>query len=358
MNENFTTGFSPSVSFSTESKAPVVSIRGLSKKLGGRQILSNISLDVFPGEIFGFLGPNGSGKTTTIKLMLGLLNLESGSISICGHDVRTDFENAVANIGGIIENPEMYKYLTGRKNLEQYARMHGDGTVDNARIDEVVRTVRLEARINDKVSKYSLGMRQRLGLAQALLHRPRILVLDEPTNGLDPAGIKELRDILRDMAHTQNAAVFISSHQLAELDQMCDRVAVIDRGALLATMTIDEVRNAGNGKSSTVKIEADMRGGELPADLAGVLTVDENGILTGSVTRDDIPGIVASLVASGAAIYSVTEEKHSIEDVFLQLTAEYTPAGAGGTPGYAPVAPGFTPVYTPSVNTVEGGDVK
>ena len=314
---------------------PVVSIRGLSKKLGGRQILKDIDLDVYPGEIFGFLGPNGSGKTTTIKLMLGLLRLESGSISICGYDVRRNFENAVANIGGIIENPELYKYLTGQENLRQYMRMYGDGKVDEERIRKAAETVHLEARIGDKVSKYSLGMRQRLGLAQALIHQPRVLVLDEPTNGLDPQGIKELRDILLHMAHEENVAVFISSHQLAELDQMCDRIAIIDRGVVLSTMTIDEVRSAGTGKTSTLHITADRKGKDLPAEYQDVFT-EKDGVLTGSVAREQIPDIVRTLVAAGMDLYSVVEEKHSIEDVFLQLTADYTPAGGGGTPGYAP----------------------
>ena len=142
---------------------PILTVRGLSKSLGGRKILHNLSFDVYPGEIYGFLGPNGSGKTTTIKLILGLLRLESGDIWIDGNNIREDFESAVAKVGGIIENPEMYKYLTGRENLEQYARMYGD--ISKERMDEVIRMVGLEGRIGDKISKYSLGMRQRLGVA-------------------------------------------------------------------------------------------------------------------------------------------------------------------------------------------------
>jgi ABC-2 type transport system ATP-binding protein len=313
--------------------APVLSIRNLSKTLGKNRILSGITLDVRPGEIFGFLGPNGSGKTTTIKLMLGLLRIDEGSISICGHDVSTDFEAAMENIGGIIENPEMYKYLTGRENLEVYARMYGKP--DRERISELVRLVRLEARINDKISKYSLGMKQRLGIAQALLNRPKLLVLDEPTNGLDPAGIKELRDILRELAHTESVAVFISSHQLAELDLMCDRVGIIDRGVLLDTMTIDQVRNAGEGGLTTVSIEVES-GRPVPAELAETFRYEGPGLLKGQTEREKIPETVAALCAAGFRIYSVTSLKHSIEDVFLSLTSEYTPAGGGGTPGYAP----------------------
>ena len=162
-----------------EQKQPVLSIKNVSKHLGKRKILSDITLDVHEGEIFGFLGPNGSGKTTTIKLILGLLRMESGQISICGHDNVKDFEAAMRCVGGIIENPEMYKYLTGRQNLEQYLRMYPE--LPRERIDEVIRLVRMESRINDKISKYSLGMRQRLGIAQAVLHHPKLLILDEPS---------------------------------------------------------------------------------------------------------------------------------------------------------------------------------
>ena len=158
------------------SAAEVLEIKGLTKSLGGRNILCDINLSVNSGEVFGFLGPNGSGKTTTIKLILGLLNIQKGEIKICGYDVRRDFEKAMRNVGGIIENPEMYKYLTGRENLMQYTRMYDD--VPTERIEEVIKTIRLEERIDDRISKYSLGMRQRLGIAQAIIHKPKLLVLD------------------------------------------------------------------------------------------------------------------------------------------------------------------------------------
>ena len=245
---------------------PVLSIRHLSKSFGSRRILTDINLDVTPGEIFGFLGPNGSGKTTTIKLMLGLLHIDSGEIRICGHNVASDFETAMSCVGGIIENPEMYKYLSGRENLELYRRMY-DG-VPPERTDELLRLVRLEARAGDKISKYALGMRQRLGIAQALLNHPRLLVLDEPTNGLDPTGIKELRDILKELSHTENVSVFVSSHQLAELDLMCDRVGIIDRGVLMRTLSIAEVRRAGSGGRDVVEIDVPEAQQQLAADAA------------------------------------------------------------------------------------------
>lgn len=192
----------------------------LNKTIGGRQILHDISFEAYAGEVFGFLGPNGAGKTTTIKIAVGMLSLDDGNIFINGTDIKKNFEKAMSNVGGIVENPEMYKYLTGMENLKQYARMRKGVTQE--RIDEVVKLVKLSNRINDKVSKYSLGMRQRLGVAQALLHRPKVLILDEPTNGLDPAGIKELRDILKETAHKENICVIVSSHLMSEMELMCD----------------------------------------------------------------------------------------------------------------------------------------
>ena len=317
-----------------QSIAPVLSIRDLSKKLGKKQILRGITLDVYPGEIFGFLGPNGSGKTTTIKLMLGLLRIEEGSISICGHDVLSEFEQAMDNIGGIIENPEMYKYLTGRENLLQYARMYG--TPDERRIDELISLVRLDHAANEKISRYSLGMRQRLGIAQALINRPKLVVLDEPTNGLDPAGIKELRDILKELAHKENASVFISSHQLAELDQLCDRVGIIDHGVLLDTMTIDEVRNTGDGSLITVDVAP---GHPLPEELKGTFSYTGPGQLTATIPHDKIPEAVRTLTLCGFDIYSVSSVKHSIEDVFLRLTSDYVPSSHASSAENVPAQP-------------------
>ena len=300
-------------------QVPVLSIRNLSKKLSGKPILNNISLDVNQGEIFGFLGPNGSGKTTTIKLMLGLLHIDEGDIFICGHNVATDFEAAVANIGGIIENPEMYSYLTGRQNLEHYARMYD--SVPPERIDELARLVGLEARIDDKIAKYSLGMRQRLGVAQALLNRPRLLVLDEPTNGLDPAGIRDLRDILKHLAHVEGVAVFVSSHLLAELDLMCDRVGVIDKGTLLGIRSIEEMHHAeGEGYTTceiTLKDVAAAAGVLDPMDLR--YTINDN-VLTLTLKDEQVPDIIRDLSVAGAGISAVIPRKRSLEDAFLEMT--------------------------------------
>ena len=217
---------------------PVVQFKNIKKKIGKKMIIDDISFDVNAGEIFGFLGPNGAGKTTTIRMLFGLISITEGEILVNGFSIKNDYEKAIVSVGGIVENPEMYKYLSGYKNLVHYARMYGN--ITKGRIDEVIALVGLDQRIKDKVKTYSLGMRQRLGLAQALLHKPSLIVLDEPTNGLDPAGIHEFRAHLRMLAEKENVAIMISSHQLSEMELMCDRIGIIQNGKLIDIQTVND----------------------------------------------------------------------------------------------------------------------
>lgn len=307
----------------------ILEIRGLSKSFGKKEILKDINLTVNGGEVFGFLGPNGSGKTTTIKLMLGLLNYGSGSIKICGNEVKSEFEKAIANIGGIIENPEMYKYLTGRQNLMQYARMQ-DG-ITKERMEEVIDIVHLRARIDDKISKYSLGMRQRLGIAQAILHHPKLLVLDEPTNGLDPAGIKELRDIFKRLAHEEGCAVFVSSHMLAELEQMCDRVCVINHGVVVDNMTMEEIRSEKQGDNrQNYHIDTQNKEGAIKAaEEMGIEYTLYDGQLAVTVEKENISKYIKRLALADVDIEAVIPIQKSLEDAFMEIIGD-TPEGGVG----------------------------
>lgn len=307
----------------------ILEIKGLSKSFGKKEILKDINLTVKGGEVFGFLGPNGSGKTTTIKLMLGLLNYGKGSIKICGHEVKTDFEKAIANIGGIIENPEMYKYLTGRQNLMQYARMQ-DG-ITKERLEEVIDIVHLRARIDDKISKYSLGMRQRLGIAQAILHHPKLLVLDEPTNGLDPAGIKELRDIFKHLAHEEGCGVFVSSHMLAELEQMCDRVCVINHGVVVDNMTMEEIRTEKKEDNRlTYHIDTQNKDGAIKvAEEMGIDYTLYDGQLAVMVEKENISKYIKQLALADVDIEGVIPVQKSLEDAFMEIIGD-TPEGGVG----------------------------
>ncbi len=299
-------------------------IQHLNKFFGKRQILHDISFETYQGEVFGFLGPNGAGKTTTIKVAVGLLSLDEGDIEIGGVSVKKNFEKAMASVGGIVENPELYKHLTGLQNLRQYARMRGG--VDEKRIQEVVALVGLSNRINDKVGKYSLGMRQRLGVAQAILHRPRLLILDEPTNGLDPAGIKELRDILKNLAHEEGIGVLVSSHLMSEMELMCDRVGIIVNGKLLDVKTVEELISNAQEKTIryTLRVSDSAKAAELLAQQgAQVQTSDD--ILAVSVpheTADEmVADVIEQLVGGGIRIMNcIPEQNKSLEDVFIAMT--------------------------------------
>ncbi len=220
----------------------VLEVNNLKKTLGKREIIKNISFSIEEGEIFGFLGPNGAGKTTTIRMLVGLIHPNEGSISICGHDLKNDTEKALREVGAVVENPELYKYLSGRENLMQIARIRNISKED---VEETIKLVGLEDRIDDKVRKYSLGMKQRLGLAASLLSKPKLLILDEPTNGLDPSGILDFREVVKKAAKEKGMAVFISSHILLEVQHLCDRVAFINGG------TIRSVENVINESMKT-----------------------------------------------------------------------------------------------------------
>ncbi|ETT38749.1 multidrug ABC transporter ATPase [Paenibacillus sp. FSL R5-192] len=296
---------------------PVVRIQGVSKIISSRSLVSDLTLDISPGQVFGFLGPNGAGKTTTIRMMVGLMSISKGDIFISGHSVKNEFEQAVAQVGAIVENPEMYKFLTGYQNLVHFARMSPGVTKE--RIAETIERVGLTARIHDKVKTYSLGMRQRLGVAQAILHKPKLLVLDEPTNGLDPQGIRELRDYLRQLTQEEGITVFVSSHLLSEMELMCDTVAIIQNGKLI------DVRNlrAEAGSDALIEVAFELNDADRAADLIQGAIVQGN-VLVVRVSREQIPDINAKLVSEGFQVYGIRNVTHTLEEQFLQVT------GGGG----------------------------
>ncbi|HBU80594.1 ABC transporter ATP-binding protein [Paenibacillus sp. UMB7766-LJ446] len=292
---------------------PVVRLQGVSKIISSRSLVSDLTLDISPGQVFGFLGPNGAGKTTTIRMMVGLMSISKGDIIISGHSVKNEFEQAIAQVGAIVENPEMYKFLTGYQNLVHFARMSPGITKE--RIAETIERVGLTARIHDKVKTYSLGMRQRLGVAQAILHKPKLLVLDEPTNGLDPQGIRELRDYLRQLCQEEGITVFVSSHLLSEMELMCDTVAIIQNGKLI------DVRNLRAEAGADVLTEVAFEVNDAPraAELISEATVQGNAIVI-RLSREQIPDLNARLVSEGFQVYGIRNVTHTLEDQFLQVT--------------------------------------
>jgi ABC-2 type transport system ATP-binding protein len=304
---------------------PVVQLRNVTKRIGSKTIVDGISFDVPQGEVFGFLGPNGAGKTTTIRMMVGLMSITEGEITIRGHSVRTQFEQAIRHVGAIVENPEMYKFLSGYRNLVHFARMSPG--VTEARIREVIALVGLENRIHEKVRAYSLGMRQRLGIAQALLHKPSLLILDEPTNGLDPVGIRELRDHLRRLTREEGISVIVSSHLLSEMELMCDRVAILQAGRLVDVRRIGEfVRDEGAARvlfeiEPGQRAEAERTIGSV--SFGAAVSKEEApapGGLIVTVERDRIADVNAALVQAGIRVSGIRPLAKSLEDQFLEMT--------------------------------------
>jgi len=292
----------------------IVQMKGLTKVIKNKKIVSDLSFDIYEGEVFGFLGPNGAGKTTTIRMMVGLMSITEGDVIINGNSIKTNFEKAVANIGAIVENPELYKFLSGYDNLMQYARMVKGITKE--KIDEVVELVGLTSAIRSKVKTYSLGMRQRLGLAQCLLHDPKVLILDEPTNGLDPAGIREMRDYLQKLTREKGMAVIVSSHLLSEMEMMCDRIGIIQKGELVGVQTVNELINE---ESQTYIVEvSDVSASQKVLSTYSV-EINESDIYV-QASREDVPEMIEKLVHAGIKIYGIKVNSKTLEDRFLEIT--------------------------------------
>lgn len=292
----------------------VLKCENLNKKFGKKQILKNVSFEMQEGDILGFIGPNGAGKTTTIKLILGLQSITEGKVCINGYDIEKQFTKAIKKVGAIVENPDLYMYLSGYENLKLIANLYQG--IDKERIDEVVKLVKLENRIKDKVSKYSLGMRQRLGIAQAILHKPNLLILDEPTNGLDPEGIKEMRELLVDLAKNEKMAILISSHNLAELDNLCTKVCIIKNGEIIETSDISGIKRE-EGKQFKIFEVGDSK--KAKVILPEAIEVTKNQFKL-DISREKIPEIIIKLVENDIKIYGVKEEEKSLEQAFFEKT--------------------------------------
>lgn len=306
----------------------ILECHDLHKKFGKKEILKGVSLEAEAGDILGFIGPNGAGKTTTIKLILGLQSITSGTVKINGYDVEKDFTKAIKGVGTIVENPDLYMYMSGYDNLKMIANLY-DG-ITKERLDEVIKLVGLENRIHDRVSKYSLGMRQRLGVAQAILHKPNLLVLDEPTNGLDPEGIKQVKDLLVMLAKKEKMAILISSHNLLELESFCTKVTIIKNGEVVETSTMEEAKNVDAISVYHFTVDdadkmIEVMTGENSANKEMNFTADKMEKIDSenvkiSVDRSGVPAIVENLVHGGVKVYGVYSEEVSLEDAFLKKT--------------------------------------
>ncbi|PEB51200.1 ABC transporter ATP-binding protein [Bacillus pseudomycoides] len=296
----------------------ILSVRNVKKVIGKKTLVENISFDVKQGEVFGFLGPNGAGKTTTIRMLVGLIKATEGEISIGGYHIKENFREAMRQIGSIVENPELYTYLTGFENLKQFARMLGG--ISDERILEIAKMVHLDERIHDKVKTYSLGMKQRLGIAQALLGSPKLLILDEPTNGLDPAGIRELREFIHKLVKEENMSVFISSHLLSEVQMICDRVAIIHKGRMITVAPIEELMKTASDRVEWIVTPISKAKDMLEAaEGVSEISIDNERLLC----RMNITSISMwnkRFIENGIDVHSVKELVFTLEDLFIELT--------------------------------------
>ncbi|AFA47285.1 ABC transporter ATP-binding protein [Acetobacterium woodii] len=299
---------------------PILKVSNLSKSIKKKEIIKNISFQLKKGEVLGFLGANGAGKSTTLRMLVGLSRPSAGTISICGHSIRDDYVKAMSHVGCIIEGPDLYDYLSGYKNLELLGAMSKHVTKEA--IDHAVALVGMSSRIHDKVRIYSMGMKQRIGLAQALIHQPDLLILDEPTNGLDPQGIHEFREIIQSLAKEAGISVLISSHLISEIQLMCDRVCIINHGiivrddAVTDLLSSNEIVWALNNPSQGQKILSEH------FKLDSQIT-DQNELVA-AIDPDVLPKINELFVTSGLELQTVATKKSTLEALFLSLTNQQT----------------------------------
>lgn len=304
---------------------PALDVSKITKTYGNKTVVNDVSFLIYPGQIYGFVGPNGAGKSTTIKMITGLIEPNSGSIKISGYSVEKSHNHALSLIGAVIETPQLYPYLSGLKNLQLFAGFYGQKALD--RIPEIVKLVGMENRIKDKVSTYSLGMKQRLGIAQALLNHPSLLILDEPTNGLDPNGIVEIRNILRVLAEKEKIAILISSHNLSELEQLCDVIGIINNGKMIRQQTMKNIKD-------TVASQQQLQLLCNYPNYAGLLVKQKYNI-TGKVVgnsliipvkESNIAVVIAYLTTKRVKIYGVKQIHKSLEQLYFEILQSSRPS--------------------------------
>ncbi len=316
--------------------APPVRARGLVKRYKDVLAVDHIDLNVRRGDVYGFLGPNGAGKTTTLRMILGLITPTEGTAELFGRDPRLQGARALEGVAGFVEAPRFYPYLTGLKNLQLLAALDGDGAA--SRIDEVLDVVELSARAGHRVGGYSHGMRQRLGIAAALLRKPRLLILDEPATGLDPAGMRDMRALIRRLAD-EGITVLLSSHQLPEVQELCDRVAIVDSGRVVYEGALADLRRQG-GAGYRLRTTDDARALELMRSRAGIEHVgaDEHGVGF-QAQEHDVGELSLALARAGVGILALSPELATLEDLFFKLTegsdAHGSAVGRSAAPGPA-----------------------
>ncbi len=318
--------------------AAPIEVRGLTKRYGEIVAVDGVDLTIEPGDVFGYLGPNGAGKTTSLRMMLGLIRPSAGSVRLFGRDPQISVK-ALEGVAGFVEAPSFYPYLSGRRNLELYAALDGLESDHAKAIDEVLEIVGLLDRAKDKVRGYSHGMRQRLGIASALLRDPRLLILDEPTTGLDPAGMRDMRRLVRDLAG-RGITVLLSSHLLVEVDELCNRMAIIRRGRIAYEGSLAELRQTA-GLSFRVRTTDDERARAILTRQAHVSALEQRSgtELAFKVTDESaVAELSLALAESGVGILELSPKHATLEELFFRLTEDgASPPAEVEAPGEAAV---------------------
>lgn len=290
----------------------------LKKQIKSKIIVEDISFSINKGDVVGFIGPNGAGKSTIIKLILGLMKLSSGNVEINGYDIEKNFVKAIEKVGAIVENPDLYMYLSGYDNLRITANYYKD--ISKNRIEDVVRIIGLEKQINDKVSTYSLGMKQRLAIGEAIINQPELLILDEPTNGLDIEGIIEMRNLIKKLSQ-QGMAILISSHNLTEIDNLCNRIIAIKSGKIITNDTIENFKkDISNNISYELKLNSIDKIEKFISEYKFEILKDNT--IKVYISKENISNLMKKLMESGYQIYSAQEMKISSEEAFLKKVGE------------------------------------
>lgn len=297
----------------------VLFLDSVSKVIKNKEIVKDMSFSLDAGEVLGFLGPNGAGKSTTLRMIVGLSKPTKGNIEIDGYSIKDNYKKAMSGVGCIIEGPDLYNFMSGQENMKMLASMSINVTA--ADIKRAVELVGMQNRLKDKVGTYSLGMKQRLGLAQALIHKPKLLILDEPTNGMDPAGINEFRNIIKNLAKVEGIAVLVSSHLISEVELMCDKVVIINNGLLIKSSSVAEIT-----KTQEVfwVVDDAMRGLEILKKKFAIDGIIKNERLEAPIDMSLLPQINLSFIKEGLTLLLVDNKHRTLEDMFLDLTGVET----------------------------------
>ena len=303
----------------------MLKLKNVSKVYGKKKVVDSISFSLYPGQVFGFIGPNGAGKSTTIKMICGLTSISGGSIYVNGYNVERCFKKAISSVGAVIESPQLYPYLTGLGNLKLFAKFYGKSA--NKRIKNIMKLTGMTSFANKKVSTYSLGMKQRLGIAQALLNKPKLLILDEPTNGLDPDGIKEIRNLIRILAERENMAIVISSHNLAELELVCDEIAVIKEGKMIAFRTMRQIKEELESKQKIcLFVNYPNFAGQLLMDKFKLNCKVAGNCVLVPIKESDTATVITYLTNNRIKIYKTKKINKSLEDIYFNILNSKNPS--------------------------------